>query len=493
MLLDKVCERTSKYLGEVNKAERKVLGQFFTSIETAKYMASFCQYQSDTARILDPGAGSGILSVAIIERLIQRGLCKSISLVCYENDKRIITLLRKNLNDAKKYCEKNQVFFSYKILVVNFITSNKGKNGGDFDIVICNPPYKKISRKSEEAIAMEEIIHGQPNLYFLFMAMALSLLRLGGEYIFIVPRSWTSGLYFFAFRKRFFANIDISSIHLFVSRDKVFKRENVLQETMILYGIRDNSFQRELILISTSDGSADFDQTEHLYAKKEACFQPCNGRYLFLPSNDGELKTLKYINSFQASVEERGYKFKTGRVVDFRNKEFLHETNIPHTCPLIWPVNFQNGEIKHPIENAEKQYISIDCKSVLMVDQDYLLVKRFTSKEEKRRLQPAIYKTKSRKVGQFISTENHLNYLTKKHGEITDCELHGFFVLLSSTLWDQYYRILNGSTQVNAAELNSMPIPPIKDICEMGHMALTRRALTTSECDSILEDYYEGR
>jgi adenine-specific DNA-methyltransferase len=461
-------------------------------------MASFCQYQVDAARILDPGAGSGILSIAIIESLIQRGLCKSISLVCYENDKRIVKLLRKNLNDAKKFCEKNQVLLTYEIRILNFITSNaegnrRHGNEGIFDIVICNRRYKIIWRISEEAMAMEEIIHGQRNLYFLFMAMALNLLRLGGEYIFIVPRSWTSGLYFVAFRKRFFANIDINSIHLFLSRDKVFKKQNVLQETMILYGIRENSFQREVIHISTSDGSADFDQTEHLYAKKDACFQPCNGRYLFLPSNDAELKTLKYINLFQASVEERGYKFRTGRVVDFRNKEYLHDTNIPHTCPLIWPVNFLNGEIKHPIENAEKQYISIDCKSVLMVDQNYLLVKRFTSKEEKRRLQPAIYKTNRKKAGRFISTENHLNYLTKKQGEITDCELYGFFVLLSSTLWDQYYRILNGSTQVNAAELNSMPIPPIKDICELGQMAIKRRALTTSECDSILEDFYESR
>jgi len=38
MLLEKVCERTIKYLEEVSKAERKALGQFFTSI-VANYLA----------------------------------------------------------------------------------------------------------------------------------------------------------------------------------------------------------------------------------------------------------------------------------------------------------------------------------------------------------------------------------------------------------------------------------------------------------------------
>lgn len=51
---------------------------------------------------------------------------------------------------------------------------------GDFDAVIMNPPYFKVSKESYYARIMEDVVHGQPNLYSFFLAAAAQMLRPGG-------------------------------------------------------------------------------------------------------------------------------------------------------------------------------------------------------------------------------------------------------------------------------------------------------------------------
>lgn len=49
--------------------------------------------------------------------------------------------------------------------------------------------------------------------------------------------------------------------------------------------------------------------------------------------------------------------------------------------------------------------------------------------------------------------------------DLSECVVYGLYVLFNSTLYDCYYRILNGSTQVNSTEVNSMPVPSM-DVIE---------------------------
>ena len=59
---------------------------------------------------------------------------------------------------------------------------------------------------------------------------------------------------------------------------------------------------------------------------------------------------------------------------------------------------------------------------------------------------------------------------------------------MNSTLFDMYYRILNGSTQVNSTEINNIPIPPVKLIREIGEQVLQSRDLSTDNCDRIISE-----
>ena len=59
-------------------------------------MASLIRTESEKVKILDPGAGNGLLTAAVVEHLIARGTAREISVVLYENDKNIQSLLKKN-------------------------------------------------------------------------------------------------------------------------------------------------------------------------------------------------------------------------------------------------------------------------------------------------------------------------------------------------------------------------------------------------------------
>ena len=219
MLLNDVLQATDNYLNSKTKTERKKIGQFFTSKETALFMANLSKCQKENIKVLDAGAGSGILSIALLEQLNNNDKIKSIEIDLYENDEQIVKLLEDNMQKAKLKIEKLQ---KYNIIKENFITKNKDNYNKIYDIVISNPPYKKIGKNDIESTIMENVVYGQPNMYFLFMAMAERLLKDDGELIFIVPRSWTSGTYFKKFREVFLNNVKLTNIHLFVFIYKVF-------------------------------------------------------------------------------------------------------------------------------------------------------------------------------------------------------------------------------------------------------------------------------
>ena len=121
-MLDFAIMATTEYIDHMPKSQRKKYGQFFTSKETAIFMAELFEIPNgcEALSILDPGAGSGILSIALLERLQSFSVIKEIRLVCYENDPNIMELLRTNLETA---CSYSQQEISYEIVSDNYILS----------------------------------------------------------------------------------------------------------------------------------------------------------------------------------------------------------------------------------------------------------------------------------------------------------------------------------------------------------------------------------
>ncbi|HBI12401.1 MULTISPECIES: Eco57I restriction-modification methylase domain-containing protein [unclassified Akkermansia] len=492
-MIDHICTATAEYIARMPKPKRKKYGQFFTSKETAVFMAGLFSIPQgrNPLRILDPGAGSGILSIALIERLESIAELGTIELVCYENDPNIVNLLRSNLEWACKQAAKD---ISYRIVTDNYILGQmldyNGMLGANpaadkFDMVIGNPPYMKIAKDAPEAIAMPDVCYGAPNLYFLFATMSMFNLREAGEMVYIIPRSWTSGAYFKQFRRRFFEEGALEHIHLFVSREKVFEKESVLQETIIIKA-KKNTKNPETITITTTQSNADFSNRTVFEAPYSTVVNG-NDCYVYLVTNGEEVQTLKKLNRWTDTLPDIGLKMKTGLTVDFRNREALRDSAEDNAVPLFYSQHIQDGKVVFPA-GKEHEYIVTKQSGLLQENTNYLFVKRFTAKEEHRRLQCGVYLARKHPEYTKISTQNKINFISGLR-ELSECVVYGLYVLFNSTLYDSYYRILNGSTQVNSTEVNSMPVPPINTIEAMGKELIRVRDMSEATCDNILRSY----
>ena len=492
-MIDHVCTATAEYIDCMPKSKRKKYGQFFTSKETATFMAGLFSIPNgrDSLSILDPGAGSGILSVALLERLESNAKIDTIKLVCYENDSNIVELLRSNLEWVRDHTTKD---VSFTIITDNYILSQmldyNGMLGANpdadkFDMIIGNPPYMKIAKVAPEAKAMPDVCYGAPNLYFLFAAMSMFNLKEGGEMVYITPRSWTSGAYFKQFRRHFFEEGVLEHIHLFVSRDKVFEKESVLQETIIIKAKRARH-RPKTITITTAQSNADF-HNRTVFKAPYSTVVSGNEFYVYLVTNTEEVQALNKLNRWTNTLPDIGLKMKTGLTVDFRNRGALRDSAEDDAVPLFFSQHIQDGKVIFPV-GKEHEYIVTEQRGLLQENTNYLFVKRFTAKEEHRRLQCGVYLARKHPEYAKISTQNKINFISGLR-ELSECVVYGLYVLFNSTLYDRYYRILNGSTQVNSTEINSMPVPPINTIEAMGKELIRVRDMSEATCDKILRSY----
>lgn len=482
-MLNEVIENTERFIASVPKANRKKYGQFFTNSTTAKFMASlFCfDLSKQKIEILDAGAGTGILAAAVVQKLYELGYMGKIYVTCYETDELVMPLLEENMALCNKLHN-----VSYTIKRENYLTSQNFSNSTSFnnedyqyDYIIGNPPYMKIAKDAAEALAMPEVCYGAPNLYFLFWAMGVHNLKKEQELVYIIPRSWTSGAYFRKFREYLFDNCVITDIHLFESRDKVFKGESVLQETMIIK-VKKTSIAPHSISI-TSSSTSEFNDIRSFCAPYETVV--AKNRFVYLVTNKEDADILHTINHFHKTLPEINLKMQTGIIVDFRTREVLRNEIEDGAYPLLYSQHIKDGKVVWPL-GKDGEVIKTDKKSYLQENGDFLIVKRFTSKEEPRRLQCGIYLKKKYDKFKYISTQNKVNFIKCD----SPCVTYGLYVLLNSTLYDCYYRILNGSTQVNSTEINQMPIPERQVIEEMGK-ELMHHELSVANCNKILNKW----
>ncbi len=494
IMLEEIVELTNQYIEDMPKKERKKYGQFFTSMETARFMAGLYNIPQNMNKlsVLDAGAGSGILSCALIERLEKIEYLQEIELTCYENDNNVLPLLQNNLIYCKEHSSKK---ITINLLKENYILSQYldfnnmiGENlePKKYDLVIGNPPYMKISKDAPEALAMPEICYGAPNMYFIFAAMGLFNLKENGEMVYIIPRSWTSGAYFKRFRQYFLTEGKLEHIHLFVSRNKVFDKEEVLQETIIVKAKKTKDKPKQ-VTITSSKSNYDFEKLTSLIVPYDLVVSG-NDYYVYLVTDEREVSVLKQLHKFNSTLTDLGVKMKTGLTVDFRNREILRDKEEEGAIPLFYSQHIKQGKVQFPIQK-EHEYVVTDKKGLIQDNKNYLFVKRFTAKEEPRRLQCGIYLAKKYPQYAKISTQNKINFIDGVMVEMSECLVYGLYVIFNSTLYDEYYRILNGSTQVNSTEINAMPVPELEFVQDMGRKLMKSRDFSVENCNIILEGY----
>ena len=243
----------------------------------------------------------------------------------------------------------------------------------------------------------------------------------------------------------------------------------------------------ETVTITSSKSNSDFGELTSLTVPYDLVVAGSD-YYVYLVTDESEVEVLKKLHKFDKTLLAIGVKMKTGLTVDFRNREILRDEAEEGAIPLFYSQHIKQGKVEFPIQK-EHEYVVTEQRGLMQDNKNYLFVKRFTAKEEPRRLQCGVYLAKRFPQYQKISTQNKINFVDGVLTEMSECLVYGLYVLFNSTLYDEYYRILNGSTQVNSTEINAMPVPDLEDIQEMGRKVLKSKDYSETNCNLILEGY----
>lgn len=478
------------------------LGQFLTPAPIAGFMASLFGPLPADVRLLDAGAGAGALTLAFVTRCCRppSGV-KSIEVDLYEIDGEILDPLHATLEECESLCAKAGIRFSPVIHPTDFIQEMSGRladrlfgsSPSVYHAAIANPPYRKISTDSAERRALRAAGIETSNLYAGFVALIQRLLVPGGQMVGVTPRSFCNGPYFRPFREDFLHDLELHRLHVFESREAAFRQDNVLQENIIFHAVKGRSQPREVI-VSTSNGELGAATTEAVHPFTEIVHPHDPERFIHIPSAADHASAREVMAGLGTSLAALGLTVSTGRVVDFRLRTALRKEPQRGTVPLLYPCHCNGGTVHWPKSEGRKPNAILDNEETrpwLVPAGRYLLTKRFTSKEERRRVVACMFEPDLVQAD-WIGFENHLNYFHADGQGLERNLAAGLQAFLNSTLVDQYFRRFSGHTQVNATDLRTLPYPTRETLEAMGR-DMPALNLTQAETDRLVAQHLHVR
>ncbi len=494
-MLNLAVRNTGKLIRSKSKSENVRLGRLFTKKDTARLMASMLNIdEKKTAfTVLDPGAGTGILSAAAVEEICRRApLCKQIFLTCFETCRDFIPMLEDNLERIRKKCrhdydvklyitiyEENYIIDSKKHYTVTFFDTVEDK----YDIIIANPPTELCEKNSGEALSAGGVTQLKISTAFLFARMASGHLEEGGQLITLLPTTYATASQLTALRQDMAKKLSVNKIHLFVGKQKNFKRAVPLKKNFIISYI--NGAAPEKVLISTSEDNG---KTVTSLPPLDYGFvvDKDNGM-LTLPKSIEDTKIVSYISDFPETLASLGLKMSTGLVIDSKCEGLLFTEPIKASVPVLRSATIKNGLISFP-QPIKRQYIAPVNSSLIQKNKNLIIIKRVPAKSDERFVNSAIYLASQLPAFKYISTHNKINFIdtADKSSEMCARLVFGLFALLNSTIYDRYISIVSKSKQINSKEMRSLPLPPRNIIENIGMRLMEARQTSVKVCDQIV-------
>lgn len=342
--------------------------------------------------------------------------------------------------------------------------SNLSALAGTIDVVVCNPPYRKMP--ADEVTLYQEdfesVIEAQPNLYGLFIALCLRLLKPQGLAALVTPTSFMSGQSFSKLRRYLMANSEILQIGVIADRSRVFI--DVEQETALTL-VR----QRQPENASETTAQVAVISKDGTLTSVGRCVLPNSGSSWPIPRNEGDADLLHFAGVSQYRLSDYGYRPRIGALVWNRDKRrtFLSLNDVKvskasKVVPLLWSSDIRqdgslifSGKTKTNGEPSFIEMADLDIPSV--VKRSAVLLQRVTCNNQPRRLvAAAVPVSLVDRYGGFVG-ENHTVILEA----LDDCEFPPdlLVALLGSAPIDSYFRCISGATNVSVFELSQLPLP----------------------------------
>ena len=266
-----------------------------------------------------------------------------------------------------------------------------------------------------------------------------------------------------------------------------FKDDEVLQENIIFYAVK--APQQADVRLSSSHALALDSIESRSVLFSEVVYPNDPSQIIHIPTTLEDSEIVRKVKMLGHSLRDLGISVSTGPVVDFKLKAHIHQTQKPASVPLIYPAHVQDGYVVWPRTNGRKPNAiddDIETRKWLMPQGYYTLTRRFSSKEERRRIFAAIYDP-TRVATEWVGFENHLNVFHAQGKGLSPTLARGLALYLNSTIVDQYFRLFNGHTQVNATDLRALPYPDLEALIALNAEAPANKLPPQEVIDALVE------
>lgn len=332
------------------------------------------------------------------------------------------------------------------------------------DIVICNPPYRKLVRKEIDDYKKDfkEIIEGQFNIYGLFIEHSLRQTKDHGMVGMLTPTSYISSKIFSKLRASILNSSRIQRIDLISDRTGTFI--GVQQETAIsIISKKTNSNEKPDTQVFIKKKNDEFSFVANCRLNKD-------GKPWLLARSADDAILLKNSAQLQHRFSDYGYYVRVGSYVDFRDKRaVIYDTpkiKENHYFPIIWPSSIKKGKmINLTVGMSKKQpcFIKEDNEShPSIIKTPFVAIQRITSPDQAIRLIPSYWDSKLSKKYGGVVIENHVVFLERKIDKgFSPKEI---VKILETIEIDRLFRCISGSVSVSAYEINEIPLPPPEEL-----------------------------
>ncbi|AKA71492.1 Eco57I restriction-modification methylase domain-containing protein [Clostridium scatologenes] len=486
-ILNLIASETEKYLKSIDIDTRKKESQFFTSYEVAVKMSKLMdlkKYKSvNDVKILEPSAGFGILIYAVSLMITKKTKINRIDLTLFEKDEIICRSLNKIMERIKDYLNIYKCNLQYRIINKDFILFNKDAWNNNnlnevdrYDLIVSNPPYKKINKSDVKSLIMSDIITDQPNLYHLFIALSLKFLKINGEYIALTPRNYLVGKYTIRLRQWILENYSITNLHSFDSRN-LFKEVN--QEVIIT---KFSNNRQNKVKVSYNSTSKFITSIRKLIFEKDKYM-------ILLPTNKESLNIVNVFKKKGKKLCDLGINCIVGPIVQFRNLEYLskvknNETNIP----FLILSDLKDNSIIFNTREKKYKYVSNKISSRLTENTNGVLLRKVTAKDDKEIIVGAVL-NKDFFNTDFIGLDSNIIFFKGVDREMSIEECYGLYAFLVSDYFSQYYLLISGTHTINMFELNSMYFPRTNYLINIGSKVIIQKQLNKKLINELINEY----
>jgi adenine-specific DNA-methyltransferase len=339
-----------------------------------------------------------------------------------------------------------------------------------FDVVVCNPPYRKLSRKEADLHRPKysEAMQGQPNLYALFVQLATRLTRIDGIVGLVTPTSFLSGQSFSALRTYLLNHASVK--HIGIIRDRLRVYLDVEQDTA-LTTIRPGNQEGKhaaAAVISVVDRVG-------RYLRLGKCTLPNSGSSWPLARDASDMRLLEKATMSTFRLPSYGYKPTIGGFVWNRDTRKTYEifNEIPESkrdgaFPLLWASDLRpSGRLCFGANRAtgthDRYVIPGKSGELLIKTRPAVLLQRVTASDQAHRLIGAVVSESFvAEHGGFVG-ENHVVIL-EQDPEAAALAPGEMLALLRTAVVNRYFNCISGCANVSVFELQQLPLPDPKEL-----------------------------